>query len=107
MVKPIMNKWVSICGALAMASAAAAWGEEFPLTFRTIPAKDVMAFPSGLGAYGQLRLAKPAKLVESPGRSPASRSTGSVAIRFPEEASCSGWMNPEARARATTSLSSI
>ena len=40
--------------------------EDFPLTFRTIPAQDVMSFLGGPGSYGQLRLAKPAKLKREP-----------------------------------------
>ena len=61
-----MNKLLSICGTLAVAAAATASGEDFPLTFRTIPAKDVMSFPGGSGTYGQLGLAKPAKLRKEP-----------------------------------------
>jgi hypothetical protein len=49
-----------------MAAAATASGEDFPLTFRTIPAKDVMSFPGGVGTYGQLSLAQPAKLRKEP-----------------------------------------
>ena len=61
-----MNKLISSVGALAVAAAATASGEDFPLTFRTIPAKDVMSFPGGSGTYGQLGLAKPAKLRKEP-----------------------------------------
>jgi hypothetical protein len=49
-----------------MAAVVAASAEDFPLTFRTIPAKDVMSFPGGSGAYGSLGLAKPAKLRKEP-----------------------------------------
>jgi hypothetical protein len=61
-----MNKLLSICGALALAVAATSSGEDFPLTFKTIPAKDVMAFPGGSGTYGQLGLSKPEKLRKEP-----------------------------------------
>jgi hypothetical protein len=49
-----------------LAVALTAGAEDFPLTFRTISAKDVMAFPGGYGAFGQLRLVKPAKLNSEP-----------------------------------------
>jgi hypothetical protein len=62
LIKPFMSKWMSIWGALAVVATATASAEDFPLTFRTLPAKDVMSFPSGSGVYGRLRLAKPAKL---------------------------------------------
>lgn len=61
-----MTKLISICGALIVAAAATASGEDFPLTFRTIPAKDVMSFPGGSGTYGQLGLAQPTKLRKEP-----------------------------------------
>jgi hypothetical protein len=61
-----MNKLITIIGALAVGAAATASGEDFPLTFRTIPAKDVMSFPGGSGTYGQLGLAKPNKLKKEP-----------------------------------------
>jgi len=61
-----MNRLIPICGALALAAAGAASGEDFPLTFRTIPAKDVMSFIGGTGTYEQLRAAKPAKLKKEP-----------------------------------------
>src|ERR1017187_2016315 len=65
-IRPTMSKLISICGALAVAATATALGEDFPLTFRTIPAKDVMQFPGGFGTYGQLGLAQPAKLRKEP-----------------------------------------
>ena len=61
-----MNKLITIIGALAVGAAATASGEDFPLTFRTIPAKDVMSFPGGSGTYGQVGQAKPAKLRKEP-----------------------------------------
>jgi hypothetical protein len=61
-----MTKFISIYGAVVMAAAATASGEDFPLTFRTIPAKDVMSFPGGSGTYGQLGLDRPAKLRKEP-----------------------------------------
>ena len=54
MIKPTF-----VCGLVAIAAVVAASGEDFPLTFRTIPAKDVMSFPGGSGTYGQLELARP------------------------------------------------
>jgi hypothetical protein len=39
---------------------------DFPLTFRTIPAKEVMAFGGGSGSFGMLSLAKPAGLKREP-----------------------------------------
>jgi hypothetical protein len=66
LVRPIMNKLLSICGVLAMAAAATALGKDFPLTFRTIPAKDVMSFPGGSGSYGLAGLTKPEKLRKEP-----------------------------------------
>ena len=43
-----------LLGLAALAAVATASAGEFPLTFRTIPAKDVMAFPGGYGVYGTL-----------------------------------------------------
>jgi hypothetical protein len=61
-----MTKLISICGMIAVAAATGASGEDFPLTFRTIPAKDVMAFPGGSGNSGSLQVAKPTKLKQEP-----------------------------------------
>ncbi|MCX6927290.1 MAG: hypothetical protein NT154_29410 [Verrucomicrobia bacterium] len=61
-----MIKTTFVCGLMTMAVLATASAEEFPLTFRTIPAKDVMSFPGGYGASGQLRLVKPAGLKKEP-----------------------------------------
>ena len=55
-----------VCGLIAVAALAAASAEDFPLTFRTIPAKDVLAFPGGSGSIGSLRSAKPTKLKKEP-----------------------------------------
>jgi hypothetical protein len=49
-----------------MAAVVTASAEDFPLTFRTIAAKDVMAFPGGYGTSAQLRLVKPARLKKEP-----------------------------------------
>jgi hypothetical protein len=49
-----------------MAAVVTASAEEFPLTFRTIPAKGVMSFPGGSGTYGQLGPAMPTKLRKEP-----------------------------------------
>ena len=55
-----------LCSLLAMAVIVTTSGEEFPLTFQTIPAKDVMSFPGGSGTYGQLGLSKPGRLLKEP-----------------------------------------
>jgi hypothetical protein len=51
---------------MAVAVVASASAEDFPLTFRTIPAKDVMSFPGGSGNNGSLQVAKPTKLKKEP-----------------------------------------
>ena len=61
-----MLRTTLVCGLIAVAAVATASADDFPLTFHTIAAKDVMAFPGGYGAMGQLRLAKPAKLAKEP-----------------------------------------
>jgi hypothetical protein len=61
-----MIRPTSVCGLMAVAAVAIASAEDFPLTFRTIPAKEAMSFPGGYGSMGQLRLAKPAKLKKEP-----------------------------------------
>jgi len=59
-------KTTFVCGLLAIGAIATASAEEFPLTFRTIPAAEVVAFPGSYGAMAQLRQAKPAKLRREP-----------------------------------------
>jgi hypothetical protein len=59
-------KTTFVCGLMAMATVVAASGEDFPLTFHTIPPKDVIAFPGGYGTFAQLRLVKPAQLKQEP-----------------------------------------
>lgn len=54
--------WALAAGA-AVATASAA---EFPLTFRTIPAKDVMTFPGGYGVYGMVQSKKPPGIEKEP-----------------------------------------
>ena len=66
MIRLTSDKLIAICGALAMSAAATVSAEDFLLTFRTIPAKDVMSFPGGYGVYGQLRVEKPARLRKEP-----------------------------------------
>src|ERR1017187_2053943 len=61
-----MIRTAFVCGLAALVAGMAASAEDFPLTFRTIPAKDVMSFPGGYGLSGQLHLAKPAKLKREP-----------------------------------------
>ena len=51
---------------MAIAGAASAAGEDFPLTFRTIPAKDVMSFPGGSGSSASLSVTKPTKFKKEP-----------------------------------------
>ena len=54
-----------VCGLVAMAVVAVS-AEDCPLAFRSIPAKDVLAFPGGSGSYGQLGLTTPTKLRREP-----------------------------------------
>jgi hypothetical protein len=61
-----MNRFITIIGVLAVAGTSTVLGEDFPLTFRTIPAKDIMSFPGGSGTYGQASLAKPENLRKEP-----------------------------------------
>ncbi|HWI55826.1 MAG TPA: hypothetical protein VNZ22_01270 [Bacillota bacterium] len=61
-----MIRLTGICIALGLAAVTTASAEEFSLTFKTIPAKDVMSFPGGAGSFGQMRLAKPAALKREP-----------------------------------------
>ncbi len=61
MIRPTL-----VCSLLAVAAVVTASAEDFPLTFRTIPAKDVMSFPGGYGTYGQLRLVKPTSVKQEP-----------------------------------------
>jgi hypothetical protein len=61
-----MIRTTFVCGLAALVAGMAASAEDFPLTFRTIPAKDVMSFPGGPGTYGQVGLARPAKLRKEP-----------------------------------------
>ena len=56
----------SIFALVTVAAVIASSAEDFPLTFRTIPAQDVMSFPGNVGSYGQLRLAKPTGLKREP-----------------------------------------
>jgi hypothetical protein len=55
-----------VCGLMAMAAVVTTSAEDYPLTFRTIPPKDVMTFPGGYGSYGQLHPAKPAGVKKEP-----------------------------------------
>src|ERR1035441_10535602 len=66
MIRLTGDKLMAVCVALARAVAGTISAEDFPLTFRTIPAKDVMSFPGGYGVYGQLRVEKPARLRKEP-----------------------------------------
>ena len=61
MIRPIF-----VWGLIAAAAVATTSGEDFPLTFKTIPAKDVMTFPGGSGNYAPVRLGKPTKLKKEP-----------------------------------------
>lgn len=61
-----MIRTTFVCGLAALVAGMAASAEDFPLTFRTIPAKDVMSFSGGSGTYGPVGLAKPAKLRKEP-----------------------------------------
>jgi hypothetical protein len=55
-----------VCALVTAAAVVTASAEDFSLTFRTIPAQDVMSFPGGPASYGQLRSAKPTKLEQEP-----------------------------------------
>ncbi|MGO8930332.1 MAG: hypothetical protein ACLQU3_25975 [Limisphaerales bacterium] len=61
-----MNKPAIVWGLMAVVGAVTVSAEDFPLTFRSIPPKDVMSFPGGYGTYGQLQLVKPARLKKEP-----------------------------------------
>jgi hypothetical protein len=61
-----MTKLLSVCGAIAVAATTSASAEDFPLTFRTIPDKDVMSFPGASGNSAPLQQAKPTKLKKEP-----------------------------------------
>ncbi len=61
-----MKRWTFVGGLVAIAAIVTTSAEDFPLTFKTIPARDVMAFPGGYGTYGQLGLTKPARLKQEP-----------------------------------------
>jgi hypothetical protein len=61
-----MNRPTFVCGLIAVAAVATASAEDFPLTFKVIPAKDVMAFPGGSGNNGSLQSGKPTKLKKEP-----------------------------------------
>jgi len=52
--------------AVATVACLSAAAENFPLTFKTVPADQISKFPGGYGAYGQLRLAKPAGIKKEP-----------------------------------------
>src|ERR1035438_1877489 len=61
-----MIRLIFLCSLLVMSAVVNTSSEEFPLTFKTIPAKDVLSFPGGSGIFGQLELSKPAKLRKEP-----------------------------------------
>lgn len=61
-----MIRSILVSSLAVFAAIAAVTAEEFPLVFKTIPPKDVTAFPGGYGAYAQLRLAKPDGLKKEP-----------------------------------------
>ena len=87
---------------MAVAAAASASGEDFPLTFRTIPAKDVMSFPGGSGSYGLLQVAKPTKLRKEPKAMSRHPLYGECRDAPPERLSSFASMSPKGTARATT-----
>jgi hypothetical protein len=61
MMKPSL-----VYGLAAWVSVSTASAGDFPLTFRTVPAKEVMAFPGGSGAFGTLRQSKLAEVKKEP-----------------------------------------
>jgi hypothetical protein len=61
-----MSKQAFVCALVTVAAIINASAEDFPLTFRTIPPQDAMAFPGGGGGRGWLRTAKPPRLKQEP-----------------------------------------
>jgi hypothetical protein len=55
-----------VCAVATVAAVVTALAEDFPLTFKSIPAADAMAFPGGGGGRGLLRTAKPHRLKQEP-----------------------------------------
>ncbi len=55
-----------LCGAALTTALLSASAAEFPLQFKTVKGEDVMQFPGGYGAYGQLFLKKPDGLKAEP-----------------------------------------
>lgn len=98
-----MMKKTIVCGLLAMVGVVSASAEEFPLTFRIIPPKDVFAFPGGYGASAQLRLVKPDKLKKEPKAVSRHPLYGKRARGPAAPPGWCVWTNPRATAKATTS----
>ena len=57
-----MIRTAFVDGLVTTVAGLAASAEDFPLTFRMIPAKDVVSFPGGYGLSAILQLPKPASL---------------------------------------------
>lgn len=55
-----------LCGVASLAAANLASAKEFPFEFKTLKADEVMNFPGGYGAYGQLQTKKPEALKQEP-----------------------------------------
>jgi hypothetical protein len=61
-----MIKTTLLCGAVLTAIPFLAPAKDFPLEFKTLNAKEVMAFPGGSGISGSLRLDKPGAITKAP-----------------------------------------
>jgi hypothetical protein len=61
-----MRKTIPLCAAVVLVMTGAALAKDFRLEFKTLTADDAMQFPGGYGAYGQLRLKRPAELKREP-----------------------------------------
>jgi hypothetical protein len=62
----MLHRLITLCGTAAVAAAASASAEDFPLKFRTIPVREVTSFPGGSGIYSQLASSKPVRLQAEP-----------------------------------------
>ena len=61
-----MMRLPSVYALLAVAAVVTASAEDFPLTFRTIPAQDLRSFPNGAGSSALMSSEKPATLRQEP-----------------------------------------
>jgi hypothetical protein len=61
-----MTRLLCVQALTLLAGLATGVAGDYPLTFKTIPAGEVMAFPGGYGAYGTVRITKPVGLKKEP-----------------------------------------